>query len=111
MTGPETEEKKLSNSRGYSLRVIALCLCMNSVLSVLTVFIYDRYFAEKVAVVDIRGYLMDRKNMFLTGRITEKEFAESVDNIEKALRKTDKRTVVLMGDAVVRNAEKINIDN
>ncbi len=110
MTGPETEEKKLITNR-VSLCVIALCLCMNTVLSVITVSIYDRYYAQKVAVVDIRGYLIDRKNMFLTGRITEKEFAESADNIEKVLRKTNNRTVVLMGDAVVRNAEKITIDN
>ncbi len=111
MTDPKTEEKKLITSMGYSVRMLALCLCMNSVLSVLTFSIYDKYFAQKVAVVDIRGYLMDRKNMFLAGRITEKEFAESVDNIENALRKTNNRTVVLMGDAVVRNAEKITIDN
>ncbi len=111
MTDPKTEEKKLITSRGYPVRMFALLLCLNAVLTLITISIYDQYFAQKVAVVDIRGYLMDRKNMFLTGRITEKEFAESADNIEKALRKTNKRTVALMGDAVVRNAQKINIGN
>jgi len=55
--------------------------------------------------------MLDRKKLFLTGSITEKQFTESVDKIEKALLETDKRTIVLLGDAVVRNAEKINIDN
>lgn len=90
---------------------LILLLIMNTVVSAVSVYIYDRYFAQKVAVIDIRSYMMDRKNMFLTGKISEKQFAESVDNIEKALQKTNKRTVVLLGDAVVRNAEKIHIED
>ncbi len=111
MTDPTIEGDRLKAGKTLTAGMFTLLLCINAVVSIISISIYDRYFAQKVAVVDIRGYLIDRKNMFLTGRITEKEFAESVDNIEKALRKTDKRTVVLMGDAVVRNAEKINIDN
>ena len=90
---------------------LILLLIMNTVVSAVSVYIYDRYFAQKVAVIDIRSYMMDRKNMFLTGKISEKQFTESVDNIEKALQKTNKRTVVLLGDAVVRNAEKIHIED
>ncbi len=90
---------------------LILLLIMNTVVSAVSVYIYDRYFAQKVVVIDIRSYMMDRKNMFLTGKISEKQFTESVDNIEKALQKTNKRTVVLIGDAVVRNAEKIHIED
>jgi hypothetical protein len=90
---------------------LILLLIMNTVVSAVSVYIYDRYFAQKVVVIDIRSYMMDRKNLFLTGKISEKQFTESVDNIEKALQKTNKRTVVLLGDAVVRNAEKIHIED
>ena len=90
---------------------LILLLIMNTVVSAVSVYIYDRYFAQKVVVIDIRSYMMDRKNMFLTGKISEKQFTESVDNIEKTLQKTNKRTVVLLGDAVVRNAEKIHIED
>lgn len=90
---------------------LILLLIMNTVVSAVSVYIYDRYFAQKVAVIDIRSYMMDRKNMFLTGKISEKQFTESVDNIENTLQKTNKRTVVLLGDAVVRNAEKIHIED
>jgi hypothetical protein len=90
---------------------LILLLIMNTVVSAVSVYIYDRYFAQKVVVIDIRNYMMDRKNMFLTGKISEKQFTESVDNIENTLQKTNKRTVVLLGDAVVRNAEKIHIED
>jgi hypothetical protein len=90
---------------------LILLLIMNTVVSAVSVYIYDRYFAQKVVVIDIRSYMMDRKNLFLTGKISEKQFTESVDNIENALQKTNKRTVVLLGDAVVRNAEKIHIED
>lgn len=90
---------------------LILLLIMNTVVSAVSVYIYDRYCAQKVVVIDIRSYMMDRKNMFLTGKISEKQFTESVDNIENTLQKTNKRTVVLLGDAVVRNAEKIHIED
>jgi len=90
---------------------LILLLIMNTVVTAVSVYIYDRYFAQKVVVIDIRSYMLDRKNMFLTGKISEKQFTESVDNIENTLQKTNKRTVVLLGDAVVRNAEKIHIED
>ncbi len=90
---------------------LILLLIMNTVVTAVSVYIYDRYFAQKVVVIDIRSYMMDRKNLFLTGKISEKQFTESVDNIENTLQKTNKRTVVLLGDAVVRNAEKIHIED
>lgn len=90
---------------------LVLLFVVNAAVSALSVSIYDRFFAQKVAVIDIRGYMMDRKNMFLSGKISEKEFTASVDHVEKALQKADKRAVVLLGDAVVKSAEKIHIED
>jgi hypothetical protein len=91
--------------------VLIMLLILNIAISIICLYVYDQYFARKVAVIDIRGYMMDRKNLFLSGKMSEKEFTASVDNIEKALKQTNKRTVVLLGDAVVRNAEKIHIED
>ncbi len=91
--------------------VLIILFVLNIAVSIISLYVYDQYFARKVAVIDIRGYMMDRKNLFLSGKLSEKEFTASVDNIEKTLQKTNKRTVVLLGDAVVRNAEKIHIED
>lgn len=91
--------------------VLIMLFILNIAVSGISLYVYDQYFAQKVTAIDIRGYMMDRKNLFLSGKISEKEFTASVDNIEKALKGTKKRTVVLLGDAVVRNAEKIHIED
>ncbi len=107
----EKDQKPMREKNKFKVGTIMLLLIVNIIVSIITVSLYDRYFARRVAFIDIRGYMLDRKKLFLAGSITEKQFTESVDEIEKALLKTDKRTVVLLGDSVVRNAEKINIDN
>jgi hypothetical protein len=107
----EKGQKRCFRRDRLTVGVVILLLIVNIIVSITAVSLYDRYFARRVAFIDIRGYMLDRKKLFLAGSITEKQFTESVDEIEKALQKTDKRTVVLLGDAVVRNAEKINIDN
>ena len=107
----EKGQKTMREKSKLTVGAVILLLIVNIIVSIITVSLYDRYFARRIAFIDIRGYMLDRKQLFLAGSITEKQFTESVDKIEKALLKTDKRTVVLLGDAVVRNAEKINIDN
>ncbi len=107
----EKGQKPMHQKNKLTVGAVILLLIVNIIVSIITVSLYDRYFARRIAFIDIRGYMLDRKQLFLAGSITEKQFTESVDKIEKALLKTDKRTVVLLGDAVVRNAEKINIDN
>ena len=110
-TNIEKGQKPTHQKNKLTVGAVILLLIVNIIISIITVSLYDSYFARRIAFVDIRGYMLDRKQLFLAGSITEKQFTESVDKIEKALLKTDKRTVVLLGDAVVRNAEKINIDN
>ena len=107
----EKGKKPMRQKNRLTVGAVFLLLIVNIIVSTTIVSLYDRYFARRIAFVDIRGYMLDRKQLFLAGSITEKQFTESVDKIEKALLKTDKRTVVLLGDSVVRNAEKINIDN
>ncbi len=111
MMNLEKGQKTMREKSKLTVGAVILLLIVNIIVSIITVSLYDRYFARRVAFIDIRGYMLDRKKLFLAGSITEKQFTESVDEIEKALLKTDKRTVVLLGDSVVRNAEKINIDN
>ena len=107
----EKGQKSMQQKNRVTVGAVIMLLIANIIVSIATVSIYDRYFARRVAFIDIRGYMLDRKKLFLAGSITEMQFTESVDKIEKALLKTDKRTVVLLGDAVVRNAGKINIDD
>ena len=107
----EKGQKTMREKSKLTVGAVILLLIVNIIVSIVTVSLYDRYYARRVAFIDIRGYMLDRKKLFLAGSISEKQFTESVDEVEKALLKTDKRTVVLLGDAVVRNAEKINIDN
>ncbi len=107
----KNEEKIVTAGRGLSTWAIIFLLIINIAVSAASIYVYDRYFAQKVAVLDVRGYVQERKNLFIAGKISEQEFTSSVGRIEAALRRVDNRTVVISGDAVVRSENKIQIDD
>jgi hypothetical protein len=108
----ETKEIKPPEQKSrMSFSMFLLLLLFNITVSASAVIVYDSYFAQKVAYIDIKEYLQERRKLIMSGEVEDRDFSKSIANIENALKKAGNRTVILKGDAVVRNAEKINIDN
>ena len=68
---------------------------------------YDRWFAQKVVAVDIKGYIAQQRDSYLAGKLNDDELKRSFDRLETVITAIPKNRVVIMGDAVVRNAETI----
>ena len=90
----------------WFLAAIISILC-----SVLSVFVYDRYFAQKVVTFDLKGFIGEQRDLYLAGKLTDEQFKANLDNIEAIMKGIPKRKVVLMGDAVIRNAEVVGKQN
>jgi hypothetical protein len=103
------EEQPLQRKSSMTLGAFIVFIIMSIIVASSLIYVYDHYFAQKVVVLDIRGYIQDRKKMFLSGDISESEFTASVDHIENTLNKLSKKTIVISGDAIVRSSEKIKI--
>jgi hypothetical protein len=80
-------------------------LLLNIMVSATTVFVYDHYFAQKIAVFDRNGYRDNQKKLFFAGKITEEELFLSLDRVEEALRKESGNTIILNAEAVIRNGK------
>ena len=88
--------------------IVALCLGVSFGASFATVFCYDRLYAQKVVAVDIKGYIAQQRDNYLNGKINDDELKKSFDRLETVITAIPKNRVVIMGDAVVRNAETVN---
>jgi hypothetical protein len=69
--------------------------------------VYDGKYAQKIVAVDIKGYVAKEGKDFMAGKITEEQFRQKFDHLQKLVEAIPPNKAVLMGDLVVRNVESI----
>lgn len=80
-------------------------LLISLLISFAAIFIYDRFFVQKIVAVDVKGYIAEQRDLYLSGRINEEQLKANIDRIENVVGDIPKNKVVIMGDAVIKNAE------
>ena len=100
-------EKSGGAGSGY-IEVIVLAL----LISCLALYGYDRYFAQKIKVVDLKGYIRTRSALLATGEISQEQWKADLDRIERILNReaTDGKTVIVLKEVVLRNGEEIGLE-
>jgi hypothetical protein len=89
---------------GWPGAIIA-SLAISAVVSAITTVVYDHWYAQKVVAVDIKGYAARQGKDFIAGKITEEQFRQKFDHLQKVVEAIPPNKAVLMGDLVVRNVE------
>jgi len=87
--------------------LIGICLAVSLGASLATIAGYDRWYAQKVVAVDIKGYIAQQRDNYLAGKLNDEELRKSFDRLEAVITSIPKNRVIIMGDAVVRNAETV----
>ena len=89
------------------ITLFTLCLVVSIGASLATIAGYDRWYAQKVVAVDIKGYIAQQRDSYLAGKLNDDELKKSFDRLEAVITTIPRNRVVIMGDAVVRNAETV----
>ena len=96
------------NQEGMGILAVAcICLLVALITSFASVYSYDRWYAQKIVAVDIKGYIAQQRDNYMAGKLTDEELKRSFDHLENVVIAIPKNRVVIMGDAVVRNVETI----
>ncbi len=99
---------KSDNQEGMGIPVVVcICLLVALITSFSSVYSYDRWYAQKIVAVDIKGYIAQQRDNYMAGKLTDEELKRSFDHLENIVVAIPKNRVVIMGDAVVRNVETI----
>ena len=104
---PKEYPKKHPKQHPSLVSMIAICVVVSIGASLATVAGYDRWFAQKVVAVDIKGYIAQQRDDYLAGKMNDDELKKSFDRLETVITAIPKNRVIIMGDAVVRNAETV----
>lgn len=104
---PKEYPKKHPKQHPSLVSMIAICVAVSIGASLATIVGYDRWFAQKVVAVDIKGYISQQRDNYLAGKLNDDELKKSFDRLETVITAIPKNRVIIMGDAVVRNAETV----
>lgn len=90
-----------------TLALIGICLAVSMGASLASIAVYDHWYAQKVVAIDIKGYIAQQRDNYLAGKLNDEELRKSFDRLEAVITSIPKNRVIIMGDAVVRNAETV----
>ncbi len=104
---PKTYPKEQPTRQPGTLALLGACLVVSLGASLATIAVYDHWYAQKVVAVDIKGYIAQQRDNYLAGKLNDDDLRKSFDRLEAVITAIPKNRVIIMGDAVVRNAETV----
>lgn len=73
---------------------------------------YDRYFAQKIKVVDMSSYFRQQKALIAAGELTEEEFKTNLLKLDTLISQDaelHKNQVYILKEIVLKNGEELPI--
>ncbi len=104
-SAPTNKERKLPP--GY-MEVIAISL----IIIAAAFWSYDRYFAQKIKIVDMSGYFRQQKALMAAGELTEEDFRASLSRIDSIISQDaelNKNQIYILKEVVLKNGEELPI--
>lgn len=98
-------EKPVSTGPGY-LEVIIIGL----IVALLAMVVYDNMFAQKIKVIDLKGYLRTQKALLARGNITQEQWKVRLDTVEQVVNDAaanHQNHVIILKDVVLKNGDEI----
>jgi hypothetical protein len=93
---------------GKEIRRLLLTVLLCAATSAGMIAGYDRWFAQKIVALDVKGYIAEQRDQFISGRISEEQLKQNFDRLEKVKEKVPANRVIILGDVLVRkNVEVI----
>ena len=94
-------KERPSTTPGY-LEVVLITLVVAGV----SLFIYDRWFVDRVVAFDLKGYLRTQQALLASGEITEAQWQQGLERLEQVLRAQPPNRTVLLKEVVLNNGRE-----
>lgn len=92
-----------------AMAAAAVAVILGFACSILTVAVYDRFFAQKVVAVDLAGYVAGQRDRFVSGEITATELTDNIEGILRRMGNGPKNEVLVLDGAVAGNVKRMEL--
>jgi hypothetical protein len=94
--------------QGLNLRLIILIIVISIIVSFFSIFIYDRFFALKVTVVDLRSFIEQTRVLYSAGKLSEQDVDRLFNNLKKQIDSLPDNCMVISSEVVLKKPKRAN---
>ena len=80
---------------------IILTVLISLIVSAGSIFVYDQFFAQKIIMFDLKGYIATLRDLYIAGKINDKQLQSAIDRIEVVVNSQPKREVIITSDVIL----------
>lgn len=96
--------------QGISFGMVVAIAFTAAIISAAAMLVaYDHFMTIKFLSVDVKGFVQEQRELYIAGKITEDQLRQRFVDLKSVIEKIPRNRVVLMGDAVLGGAEKIDL--
>lgn len=109
---PVTETGNVAQQQepGITLGMVAVVSFVVAVITGASMLVgYDHFIAKKVLSVDVKGFIEQQQELYLAGKISDEQVKQNYANLKAVVEQIPRNKIVLMGDAVLGGAEKLDV--
>lgn len=88
---------------------VVYMIILNIIVSTLCISMYDHFYVQKIAVMDVNQYISHLKELYIKGTITDKELADAPQKVKAAMDAVGDNTIILVEEAVLNHGNHIKI--
>ena len=88
---------------------ILITVLISIVISAGSVFVYDQFFAQKIIMLDLKGYVATLRDLYIAGKIDDKQLQSAIDRIEVVVNSQPKRKIIITSDVLLGGNRVENI--
>jgi hypothetical protein len=104
----KNDKKLKKRGRGLNLiKVLLINILVSLLISVGVVYVYDKYYAQKIVAFDLKGYIIGLREMYIAGKINDEGLKQAIEAAYVAIKNQRRNKVVLMGDVILTPVERI----
>ena len=102
-------EKGLEKKSGFKDIIVPLVIIItiNITVTLAMLFFYDRYYAQKIVAIDMKGFIEEQRDQFLGKRITEEQLKANIDAMEYKIKSMPRNKIMITGDVILGKVETI----
>jgi len=107
---PENAVKEEKHAGVIGLMNWLIIILLMVISSAGSIFIYDRYYSQKLTAFDLQGYLLKQRIALQNNQLTEKQLGDNLDALKVKLDNIPSNQAVITADVVLRNIQTINLE-
>ena len=78
-----------------------LVVLISLIVNIAGLYIYDKFFAQKIVTFDLKGYIEALRILYVNGKIDDNEVKRRIDYLEEIVNSTPKRKVIITSDVIL----------